>query len=89
MLKLISQQSSCEARSRNRSSESKDKAFKGEPELIPPPTFLAFPLLTVGARNPQDPIDGVGSHWVVRGAGNRRGGRAGNWTEEGGDRIRS
>lgn len=44
------------------------------------PTFITFPLLAVGARDPQDPIDGVGSHWIIGGAGNRRGGRAGNWT---------
>lgn len=44
------------------------------------PTFITFPLLAIGARDPQDPIDGVGSHWIIGGAGNRRGGRTGNWT---------
>lgn len=43
------------------------------------PTFITFPLLAIGARDPQDPVDGVGSYWIVGGAGNRRGGRAGNW----------
>jgi hypothetical protein len=89
MLKLISQQSSCKAGPQKPELRVQGQSMqRGEPELVPPPTFLAFPLLTVGARNPQDPVDGVGSHWVVRGAGNRRGGRAGNWMEEGGDTIR-
>lgn len=44
------------------------------------PTFITFPLLTIGARDPQDPVDRVGSHWIIGGAGNRRGGRTGNWT---------
>lgn len=79
LLKLILQQSSCEAGPKPELGVQGQSMRRGSHTSSLLPTFITFPLLTIGARNPQDPIDGVGSHWVIGGAGNRRGGRAGNW----------
>lgn len=42
-------------------------------------TIVSFPLLTIGAGDTQNAVDGVGSYGIVGGTGHRRGGCAGHW----------